>query len=303
MWRDARTLHVGDVWPWTSRWLLFRALADRPVRLCQAPEHRVGDWACANGESGGWGRVPDVSFLIGHRGEDRRQLLKTTLMSIASQTGVVFECIVVAQDATPRMQEGLPSWVRYIHAPAEEAVPFSRSGAFNTAAREAQGRILICHDGDLVVPMSYGESVARRLKGPVEVVQPKRFIFYLDQSTTDLMCRGGVLPDRPKVESVMENALGGGSVAIARDAYFAIGGFDEEFRGWGGEDNEFWDRCGCLKADPYGYLPMIHLWHRAQLDKSARNSAGIVLLASKREMTALERIARLRRRNFGVAGA
>jgi predicted glycosyltransferase involved in capsule biosynthesis len=62
----------------------------------------------------------------------------------------------------------------------------------------------------------------------------------------------------------MQNVLGGGSIAITRAAYLAIGGMDEGFVGWGGEDNEFWERAQTLRVWSYGCLPYVHLWHPSQ---------------------------------------
>ena len=56
-------------------------------------------------------------------------------------------------------------------------------------------------------------------------------------------------------------------VAVAREAYLRIGGHDEAFLGWGGEDNEFYDRCRLLRFHPWGYLPFLHLWHAPQPGK------------------------------------
>ena len=75
---------------------------------------------------------------------------------------------------------------------------------------------------------------------------------------------------------VLENALGGGSIALSRRVYEEIGGFDEEFVGWGGEDNEFWDRCLTRRIYPFAYLPLIHLWHELQPGKRAMNGNGLL---------------------------
>jgi hypothetical protein len=42
---------------------------------------------------------------------------------------------------------------------------------------------------------------------------------------------------------------------------------DESFVGWGGEDNEFWERAQGLRVWPWTNLPLIHLWHDAQPGK------------------------------------
>jgi GT2 family glycosyltransferase len=68
-------------------------------------------------------------------------------------------------------------------------------------------------------------------------------------------------------ETIVQNLEGGGSVAIIREAYERIGGMDESFIGWGGEDNEFWERAQTCKVWPYGCLPLVHLWHPSQPGK------------------------------------
>ena len=83
---------------------------------------------------------------------------------------------------------------------------------------------------------------------------------------------GLVLDEAP--EAIVQNLEAGGSVAITPEAYNRIGGMDESFIGWGGEDNEFWERAQTCKVWPYGYLPLVHLWHHSQPDKSNSNSFG-----------------------------
>ncbi len=72
----------------------------------------------------------------------------------------------------------------------------------------------------------------------------------------------------------MQNAEAGGSIALSRDAFHAIGGYDESFVGWGGEDNEFWERAQTRRVWPYGYLPFVHLWHAPQPEKLQPSRRG-----------------------------
>jgi len=69
------------------------------------------------------------------------------------------------------------------------------------------------------------------------------------------------------------------------------GGFDEAFVGWGGEDNEFWERASTQRLWPYGGLPLLHLWHPAQAGKhqSANETA-----ARYRELSAIPAHERIR---------
>ena len=92
----------------------------------------------------------------------------------------------------------------------------------------------------------------------------------------------------------MQNALGGGSIAISRQTFFEIGGFDEAFLGWGGEDNEFWDRAQSRRVWPYAYLPFVHLWHELQSGKKSDQKPTLDLYKLKSQIPVWERIADLR---------
>src|SRR5688572_8087452 len=78
-WQWSSELHLTKVFPATGLRLMKAALRGWPIRF---------------NEGSPPGGVPDVSFVIGHRGMARLPLLLTTLRSIAAQTGVVIECVV-----------------------------------------------------------------------------------------------------------------------------------------------------------------------------------------------------------------
>ena len=92
----------------------------------------------------------------------------------------------------------------------------------------------------------------------------------------------------------MQNAEGGGSIAILKDAYERIGGMDEGFVGWGGEDNEFWERAQTLRLWPYAHLPLWHLWHPPQPGKYAQDNATLHRYREMSESPVEERIRRLK---------
>ena len=83
---------------------------------------------------------------------------------------------------------------------------------------------------------------------------------------------------KPEFDAIVQNLEAGGSSGAGRQAYFDIGGFDERFIGWGGEDNEFWERAQTKKVYPYGYLPLVHLWHEPQRGRTLGASAGTMRL-------------------------
>jgi hypothetical protein len=277
-WLYSSDLHIAGVYPSTGRMLMRRAFRDWPVGGGEAIPPVPDRQDCLSS-------TPEVSFLIGHRGTERLPNLLATLRSIAGQEGIGIECIVVEQSATREIEAQLPPWVRYIHTPVAADLDYCRAATFNAAARAARGSVLIAHDNDMPVPARYAAEVAARVAAGARFVDPKRFIFYLDE--------------HGQLEKVVQN-LKGGSVAFEKRAYFEVGGFDESFVGWGGEDLEFWERArehgGVYE---FGWLPLLHLWHAPQRGKVEQAAAPAQQRYFElRDIPAAERIARLRSVNF-----
>lgn len=282
-------LHGCEVFPDLGRRLMERALEEWPIAFADhSPKARPGT-------------RPDVSFVIGHRGLDRLPQLSLVLSSIAGQVETAVECILVEQSRQAEIAERIPGWVRYIHTPAPEGMPYSRSWAFNVGARAARSRLLAFHDNDMIVPERYAaELLALRRRG-YEVINLKRFVFYLAERETARALKGEAPGGAP--ERVVQNLEGGGSVAVDRDAFFDLGGFDESFVGWGGEDNEFWERAAARTVWPWGYVPLVHLHHADQPEKARRDRSTAALLDERSRISPPERIRELAGREFGrVAG-
>lgn len=280
-WMYTSELHLANVYPSTSRTLLRRSLETGPIALRDAPEQTES---------------PAVSFLIGHRGPERLPNLLATLRSIAGQSGVAIECIVVEQSAEREIEAMLPSWVRYLHTPVAPGFDYCRAATFNEAVRIARGEVVIAHDNDMLVPQRYAAEVMARAREGWQFIDLKRFIFYLTEDDTRSFFGGAPLRD-DHATTIVQN-LKGGSIAATKEAYLAIGGFDEDFVGWGGEDLELWERARAHgRVYEFGYLPIVHLWHRAQAGKVEGDGAPALRRYEElRAVSPQERITRLRER-------
>jgi predicted glycosyltransferase involved in capsule biosynthesis len=241
-----------------------------------------------------------ISVLIGHRGMERLPLLLLTLRSVAAQTGVNLECIVIEQDTKSLIKEYLPKWVTHLFLKTETSSKiYNRSAAFNHGGKKARGKILLLHDNDMLIPDTYCKDIATIVSRGYEAINIKRYIFYLTRSHSERIIRS--LNEFPieAPEYIVQNLEAGGSMAITKNAYFAIGGMDEEFVGWGGEDIEFWKRCSLLKRWIWGYQPILHLWHQSQPLKDKKDNPNIDRIILLDKMTLTDRINLLRQMNWG----
>jgi hypothetical protein len=277
-------------WKWTSPVDYCRFVPGSGRRLMRAA---LAAWPIGSSPAPLTTGHPDVTFLIGHRGRARLPLLLATLGSIAAQSHASVECIVVEQAASAEVERDLPSWVRYIHQKVADDLPYNRAATFNVAAAVARGSILVLHDNDMLVPVRYAAELIRRCNQGWDALDLKRFIFYMTESDSVRSLRGEPFSISDRGE-VIQN-LRGGSIAITRAGYAAIGGFDETFVGWGGEDVEFWERAETLRTNRFGYLPIIHLWHAPQPEKLLVNDAPAVKrYVELARVPVEERIARLK---------
>lgn len=285
-WQWTSDLHAPKVFPRLGTRLMARCIRDWPVDFAAAPKQG--------------GQEVQVSFVIGHRGRDRIPLLLATLATIAAQRGVTCECIVVEQSGQSEVADLLPAWVRYIHTGfPDPGMPYCRSWALNVGARVARGRLLVLHDNDMLVPRDYAAELwARSLEG-YEAINLKRFVFYLSERHSRSISAGDKDFSSYPPEVIVQNAEAGGSIAVTSAAFFEIGGFDESFVGWGGEDNEFWQRALTRKTWPYGYLPIVHLWHASQPEKIGAKPFAAEKLHALSAIPPQRRIAGLRQRTFG----
>lgn len=247
---NTSSLHVCDVFPRVGRRILNLALRDWTFQLTDTIQ---------------FSEQPRISFVIPHRGLDRAEVLETTIRSIAALPGQV-ECIVVEQDERPLLQN-LPPSVRHVHAPHPEGNDqWHKCFAFNVGVQHARGEFIVCHDSDILVPLQYSDVILQHLKADGrDAVYPQRFLFYLSRQTTEaIMASGSTRPLPHAIPEMVKQNWTGGTLAIRRDAYERIGGFDESFTGWTGEDREFYDRCEVLDTWYYGHVPFVHLWHPPQ---------------------------------------
>ncbi len=283
--------------PWTSAlfypqayprvgWRVMRAaLSEWPISFRSEPIEPLA-------------RQPEVSFIIGHRGQKKIPHLLTTIRSLAAQREAAIECLVVEQADTPELPAVLPAWVRHVHTPLPfPDMPYSRAWAFNRGALAARGEYLVFHDNDICVPERYAHELVSVFRRGFEAARLQRFVFNLcDTHSRGIMESTSEMTAQPPLE-IVQNCEGH-TLAVRRDVYFAVGGHDESFLGWGGEDNEMFHRLRTRRLHDCAYLPFVHLYHAPQPGKGAGH-VNTDYFRARMRVPASERIAELTARGFG----
>ena len=125
--------------------------------------------------------------------------------------------------------------------------PYRLAHAVNRCVRNhPHAEVLLIHYADVIVPrQQIRKAVELAEKAPGQVFAFDEYV-YLEEDGTEI---------------VIEDAPANACMAIQREEFLKIGGYDERFVGWAMEDREFNDRCG--KWWPARRVPgrLEHLWH------------------------------------------
>lgn len=287
-WQDTSGLTVCRVFPRVGARLLDHCLKQWPIEFTDTGQCRPGETNI------------QLSIILAVRGRNRLPLFNKCLSSLLAQKGCNYEIIVVEQSWENIIEEALPEGVRYLHARSVSAeMPFNKSWAMNVGAQHAKGQHLVFHDADMLAPRSYAKQVCDILDSGYDAVRLPRFVAYLDRETSERICGGDSLNTISSLSEIVQNCRGV-SLAISSDAYWRIGGHDEAFYGWGGEDDEMLSRVMTLRVYPGAFLPFIHLWHPNESGKVAGKDRGNTdLFKTKMSQPVEKRIEILRRLELG----
>ena len=222
-----------------------------------------------------------------------------------------FEPILVEQDAAPRLDGGLPH-PACRHVFAYNPGPFNKSWGLNVGFRQCMHAWMAFADADIVLGAALTATLEHLEKG-YWAIKPYRRLIDLDASES-VRVRGGdfdFVPDRggatPNREGVGERIVfAGGAFLIARTAFARLGGWDERFRGWGGEDDAFSYRLERARAPAIelDIRPAVHLAHprpRAATFEQPHYAANCALLESYRHLEdpQLERLSEIQSQLIG----
>ncbi|GAA2972996.1 glycosyltransferase family 2 protein [Streptomyces enissocaesilis] len=179
-----------------------------------------------------------------------------------------YRVVVVESDEFPRFHEPLRTLAdHYVFAP--KAGSFNKSWAVNAGVRNVAGEFdLVCIlDGDALPDRDFIRRNLQRFLVPgTQAVLPYRDALFLDEPATGTALRqrllnGAADADRDHLRGFFVRRNPGLCFWIRTHTFRAIGGMDERFEGWGGEDTDFALRVAANAAlDRYGDS-ILHLYH------------------------------------------
>jgi N-terminal domain of galactosyltransferase len=236
-----------------------------------------------------------TSYIITYRATDdpaRRANLEAVLAWLTLQT--LTEVILVEQDVAPTLGN-LASFPNLRSLFAYNPGPFNKSWGFNVGARASKGSLLAFGDADVLCRGLPAGVAAVRSGAPV--VRPFSKALDLDEADSnilraDLSCLGdpsfgaGAIDRSETGESL---PLCGGLVLFQRQFLARLGGWDERFLGWGGEDDAMdikVQRSGARGVVLKG-SPGFHLAHRravTSIDSDPLYRNNLALLQQLRQI-------------------
>jgi len=138
------------------------------------------------------------------------------------------------------------------------------------AARQASHGLLVICDADM---MMSSDALARAMlacRDHFDAVNPYSHLIDLDEAETRAILAGQASPGDFRRAAALDRrregehlCFCGGICVFRRETYFALGGMDERFLGWGGEDDamsvnlERYTERIAVQKDTLAY----HLWH------------------------------------------
>lgn len=161
--------------------------------------------------------------------------------------------------------------------------PWTKTAAVNKAVDDCGHDVLVVADADLIVDRVALERCVKLATVGWSV--PHSTVYRLDRDRTDDVLAGPVdidpvpIIDRHLTRKAYYGHAGGGILVVARWAWSIVGGFDERFDVWGGEDVALgWALRTLVGPGLRVHGPLWHLWHPQQSTyRDARFAAGMRL--------------------------
>ena len=206
--------------------------------------------------------MDDITVVIPHGGgAERLRNLRAVVARLRQEA--VRSVIVVEMDARPAARADVQA-AGYRYVFAEQDTTFHKTRAMNVAIPMVATPIFLWLDGDIPVTARFLRDARRELRERgLDCLVPYTRVRYLAADETEGVLAGTLDPaacTRSSFQYASEG-LRGGAVLVRTGFVKRWGGMCEEFHGWGGEDNAFYDRAGVLGRAGVTQRRGVELYH------------------------------------------
>jgi len=140
---------------------------------------------------------------------------------------------------------------------------FRKSSLINLAMSVSQNNIIMMVDNDCILGVDELKNAEKNFKGH-DIFFPYTDINFLNEGHTRQLIRTGKFKQRKQPFRLHMNRYTGGVVMFSKLLFHTVGGFDDEIKGWGKEDDAFLTKCKRVAAKigrPDGEHILLHLFH------------------------------------------
>lgn len=202
--------------------------------------------------------VPAITYVVPFRDCGRTAAVATVLNNLRAQRFPVIDLVLVEQDDHTKVDLTAIGSATYMLVSGE--AQFNKSLAFNRGVAVVNTDAVVLHDADTLAPGWYTSRVYDATRDFDGCHLGGKVIYADSHSSADISHSGGV-----SAHTTFDRVVGyyeGGSLACKTSTYWAVGGFNEDFRGYGCEDCDFFYRLqhGSRLLDDR-YVDLLHLWH------------------------------------------
>lgn len=248
--------------------------------------------------------VPSVSYIIPFRDINRTNAIQTVIDNVRAQRWPVVEIIIVEQDNAAHFKAQIVQPVRhYLAGNRKKNQPFNKSVAINMGVAKSSHNHIILQDADIILPWNYTSKMMKMLR-TYESAHMGANVVYLNAEDSRELYTSKTLSNIDNGERAV-SYFEGGSLGCRKNAFIRIGGFNEDFEGYGVEDCDFYDRLSKrthFESDRTEVF--LHLWHGRTKGWQALHRQNKTLFAHiKKTMTLDQYVDKLRGKYQGRYGS
>ena len=227
------------------------------------------------------------TYIIGYRHKpDRINNLRKTLDWINSFSNV--EVLLIEQDKHSKIEE-LNLKCKHIFIKSE--MPYNRSWSFNVGLKYSQSNIIVFGDSDLIMKPDDFIKGLKSLEN-YDMISPYHSVIDLTPEESNLNFNNIIEINRPgrgEVDNQKINISGGISM-FRKEAIEKIAGWNEQFIGWGGEDDFQTIKVKKLLKWSELEAKCYHFWHQREQPDMTYYKRTLQLLSQAHKLTKEELI-------------